>query len=438
MTSRPVSPDASDQQTVGPAERDSLFAHLSKFETLILAVSGGADSAALLHLVAKWRTSLAEGPSLMVVTVDHGLRESSSDEAMWVCERAALYNLQHRTLRWQGTKPRSALQDNARQARYALMVEMAKDYPSPAILTAHHADDQAETVLMRLLRGSGPDGLAGISGSTTWNGVPVERPLLALSHQQLVATLEDAGFDWLEDPSNENIEFERVRVRKTMAALGLASDKVALSAKRLRRAQAALDHSTDAAFRNVVGMDEAGYCRIDLPEFLALPAEIALRILSRSLTAVGGSVDPVRLQRVEDLLDRLDHGVGGGHTLAGCMVRVEDDTVSIFREPGRKCLPELRLSHGETACWDNRFTVSLADSEAAPVLVRAFDPRQMSRIAENSRNLRDIPALARAAIPAFWRQDSLIAVPQIGYFQSVEHVIDGSAAPCRSKFMTNG
>lgn len=438
MISRPAPTEASDQQTVGPTERNTLLAHLSRYETLILAVSGGADSAALLHLVANWRESLAQRPAVIVVTVDHGLRESSVGEAKWVGERAALYSFEHRTLRWQGTKPRSALQDAARQARYALMTEMAKDYPSPAILTAHHADDQAETVLMRLLRGSGPDGLAGIPGSTTWNDVPVERPLLALSHQRLVATIADAGLDWLEDPSNDDRAFERVRVRKTMTALGLASDKVALSAKRLRRAQVALDHSADIAFHDVVVMDEAGYCTINLPQFLALPAEIALRILSRSLTAVGGGVDPVRLQRIEDLLERLGQGEEGGYTLAGCMVRVEKETVSVYREPGRKGLPELRLSHGETACWDNRFTVSLADSETTPVLVRAFDPRQMSRIGKESRNLRDIPAQARMAIPAFWRQESLIAVPQIGYFWSVEHATDGNAAPCRSRFMTNG
>ncbi len=373
-----------------------------------------------------------------MVTIDHGLRDTSAGEAMWVRERAALYGLEHRTLNWQGEKPRSALQDAARQARYALMAEMATGYPGPAILTAHHADDQAETVLMRLLRGSGPDGLAGIPGSSDWNGVPVERPLLALSHQRLVATLEDAGLDWLEDPSNEDAAFERVRVRRTMAALGLASDKIALSAKRLRRAQTALEHSTNAAFPDVVSLDEAGFCRIDLRRFLLLPAEIALRVLSRSLMTVGGGTDPARLQRVEDLLDRLHHGVGGGHTLAGCMVRLEDDTVSIFREPGRSGLPELHLSHGETACWDNRFTVSLADSEAEPVLVRAFDPRQMSRFGENSRNLKDIPHPARVTIPAFWRQDSLIAVPQIGYFQSVGHGIEVGAARCRSKFITNG
>lgn len=438
MTVRPVSLEASNQKSVGQEERDRLFAHLSNFKTLLLAVSGGADSAALLHLVAKWQKSLADGPVVMVVTVDHGLRQNSVAEAKWVCERAALYSFEHRTLRWQGTKPRSGLQDAARQARYALMAEMAKDFPSPAILTAHHADDQAETVLMRLLRGSGLDGLAGIPGSTTWDGIPVERPLLALSHQRLVATLEDAGLDWLEDPSNDNSAFERVRVRKAMAALGLASDKVALSAKRLRRAQAALDHSADAAFRDVVVIDQAGYCRIDLPQFLALPVEISVRVLTRSLTAIGGGVDRVRLQRVEDLLDRIDHGIGEAHTLAGCIVRVEEDTASVYREPGRNGLPELRLSHGETACWDNRFIVSLADSEAAPVQVRAFDPRQMSRIGENCRNIRDIPALARAAIPAFWRQDSLIAVPQIGYFQCLAPGLDGNAAPCRSKFMTNG
>ncbi len=438
MTSSAVSPEASAQKAIEPAERDSLFACFCRFKTLLLAISGGADSVALLHLVAKWRASLSEGPSLVVVTVDHGLRDSSTNEAMWVCERAAAYGLEHRTLCWQGEKPRSAIQDAARQARYALISEMAMEYPNAAILTAHHADDQAETVLMRLLRGSGVDGLAGIPCSTYWNDTPVERPLLSLSHQRLVATLEDAGLDWLEDPSNDDSAFERVRVRRTMAALGLDSDKVALSARRLRRAQEALDHSTEAAFLQVAHVDEAGYCSLDLVSFLALPAEIAVRVLSRTLTVVGGGVDRLRLQRVEDLLERLHHSDGGGHTLAGCMVRVESGIVSIYREPGRAGLPELHLSHGETARWDNRFTVSLADSEAAPVLVKAFDPRQMSRIGENSRFLRDIPPLARATIPAFWRQDSLIAVPQIGYFQSIEREREAGAARCRSKFITNG
>lgn len=442
MAMRPVPSVVSSDKEAGSVasdERNTLFSSLVPYRTLILAVSGGADSAALLHLAAGWRESEPGSPDLLVATVDHGLRDGSADEAAWVGVRSAHYGLPHRILVWQGPKPTTGLQEAARQARYGLLAGLADDCEEAAIVTAHHADDQAETFVMRLMRGSGVDGLAGIARSTRWRGTPVERPLLSLSHRRLTATLEHAGLDWLEDPSNEMPAFERVRVRKALATMnkvGLTAAMVALSADRLGRARRALDAAADDLARAALHMDEAGFCSIDRGPFLSAPREISLRLLARVLVAVGGGGQPVRLQRLESLYERL-RAEGSVQTLGGCVVRDFDDRISIFREPGRRGLEERTLAPGQSACWDGRFEISLAASEVEPVHVRALGPDGLRKLAKTSENLRPVPKFAAAAIPAFWRGESLIAVPQIGYFVHTECGSDSGAAPCRSRFINN-
>ena len=425
---------AADAPPINAAERDALFSGLACYGTLIIAVSGGADSTALLHLIAGWRSAREHGPDIVVATVDHGLRDGSAEEAEWVRDRADGYGLAHRTLCWQGRKPESGLQDAAREARYSLLGGLAQTCESPAIVTAHQADDQVETVLMRLMRGSGPDGLAGIATSTLLHGVPVERPLLAIGHARLVATLEAADRDWLEDPSNSDRQFERVRIRDALQSLsnqGLSLDRAALSAIRLRRAQEALDATTAAFVGASVQFEATGFARLDKEQLFQQPAEIGLRVLRRVLASVGGQSNPVRMQRLEDLYRSLDAAEMGGRTLAGCIVRAEGTELAIYREPGREGLPELAISPGETALWDRRFEVSLSESEPEAAQIRAFDTTQMHSLDRNFTELRPIPAPALAGIPAFWRHESLIAVPQIGYFCP-----SGSgAAPCRSRFI---
>src|SRR6185437_12974958 len=172
---------------------------------IILAVSGGPDSTALMWLAARWRRALARGPRLIAVTIDHGLRSEGAREAREVKRLARSLDLPHRTLRWSGAKPSTGVPAAARAARYALLARAARQSRATHILTAHTRDDQAETVLMRLLRGSGIAGLAAMARESERDGLRLARPFLDVSKSQLIATLKKAKIEFADDPTNRDL-----------------------------------------------------------------------------------------------------------------------------------------------------------------------------------------------------------------------------------------
>ncbi len=224
-------------------ETKSFFAGLSKHSALVLAVSGGPDSTALLYLASRWRAGLKSGPNLIAVTVDHGLRMESASEAKAVARLCRKLGVTHKTLRWTGTKPKTGLQDAARRARYDLLAKEAARRGARHVLTAHTLDDQAETILFRLSRGSGLSGLAAMARESELSGVVIVRPLLDVPKARLIATLRKARIAFADDPSNRDPRFTRPRWREIMPLLakeGLSAQRLSVLAARIRRAEAAL------------------------------------------------------------------------------------------------------------------------------------------------------------------------------------------------------
>ena len=231
-----------------------------------------------------------------------------------------------------------ALQARARAARYDLMAAYCHAHDIPALVTAHHLDDQAETFLMRLKRGSGLDGLAAIPEESVWSGIAVLRPLLDMPKARLAATLTTAGLGWAEDPSNRDERFERARMRtdsESLAKLGLTPEALARSARRLRRARAALDAATQTFLATHGVMSEAGYCLIERAALIAAPEEIALRALARSVNAVSGRESPLQLGKLESLLEGLSENPKAAHTLGGCRLQPLGGRLGVFRETRR-------------------------------------------------------------------------------------------------------
>ena len=230
---------------ISKAEARKLLAPLATFTHAALAVSGGPDSLALLHLIARWHDACGQSPKISVLTVDHGLRPESRDEAKTVGRLAAELGLPHAILTWEREGAVSAsIQARARLARYGLMAAYCHAHDIPALVTAHHLDDQAETFLMRLKRGSGLDELAAIPERGVWAGIAILRPLLDVPKARLVATLAAQNIPYASDPSNADPRFERARVRdsiEALARLGITPEALALSARRLGRAREALD-----------------------------------------------------------------------------------------------------------------------------------------------------------------------------------------------------
>src|SRR4051794_8952742 len=203
--------------SAGDAKR--LFADWKSAPALVLAVSGGPDSVAMMWLAARWRRALRHGPRLLAVTVDHGLRAEAAREAGDVKALADSLDIQHRTLRWTGTKPATGLPAAARQARYRLLAQAARSAGASHVLTAHTEDDQAETLLMRMSRGSGIAGLAAMARQSQRDGVVLARPLLQTPKARLLATLAKAKIGFADDPTNRDPGFTRPRFRALMPAL---------------------------------------------------------------------------------------------------------------------------------------------------------------------------------------------------------------------------
>lgn len=306
---------------------------------LLLAVSGGPDSIALMRLAASLARETATPVS--VATVDHGLRPGSAAEAGAVAGWARDEGLPHRTLSWTGEKPATGVQDAARAARYALLVSRAREIGAGALVTAHHRDDQAETVLMRLCAGSGIAGLAGMRPRGALDGVVLARPFLDLPKARLVATCRERGWPFVEDPSNEAPRFARARLRRIaplLAAEGLDAARLARLARRAARADDALEAAAASAFARI-RIAEAPLT-LDGRRLAAEPEEIALRVLARALREAGGGAGHDRLLRLEALWARLapalEAGTGLRATLAGALVEAADGCVRIAPEPPRR------------------------------------------------------------------------------------------------------
>jgi tRNA(Ile)-lysidine synthase len=400
------------------SEARAAFAPLSRFPRLALAVSGGADSVALLHLIARWRPEGVAKPEVTVLTVDHGLRAAAREEAAMVGRMANGLGLPHAILTWTRDERQSGgLQARAREARYCLMAAYCHAHDIPVLVTAHHLDDQAETFLMRLKRGSGLDGLAAIPEEGVWAGIAILRPLLDVPKGRLAATLTEAGVGWAEDPSNSDQRFERARMRasgEALAKLGLTPEALARSAQRLRRARAALDAAAQDFLTKHGTMSEAGYGLIERDALIAAPEEIALRALARMLTAIGGREGPLRLAKLEALLTSLAGRPKAAHTLGGCRLQPIGERLGIFRETRGTGLPSLRLAPGERALWDNRFRVELQKSALAPVTIGALGDARWRDLRASAAWLTELPRFAAATLPACFKGDSIL-LPHLGF-----------------------
>jgi tRNA(Ile)-lysidine synthase len=339
-----VSGQPRDEQPISSAEIPDLFADLAKEPALVLAVSGGPDSTALMWLAARWRRRIRTGPRLVAVTIDHGLRKPSAAEARAVKKLAASFGIAHLTLRWSGSKPSSGLPAAARAARYALLAGAARKAGASHVLTAHTRDDQAETFLMRLARGSGLAGLAAMSRYSVRGDVAIVRPLLDVPKGRLIATLAKAKVSFADDPTNRDTAFTRPRWRKLMPELareGVDARTIARLVSRLARANEALDAVVQRAEASLVRYDGRRWT-IEANAFLTLPDEIRLRLLHRAIDRAGHE-GPAELGKVETLLDGLLRAIAATHpfrrTLAGAVVAFARGTVAIEPAPPRRNPP---------------------------------------------------------------------------------------------------
>ncbi|MEP9376496.1 tRNA lysidine(34) synthetase TilS [Aquabacter sp. CN5-332] len=293
-------------------------------------------------LAQAWRVARSHGPTFLVATVDHALRADSAGEAKTVARLCRRLKLPHETLVWAGEKPSAGIQEAARAARYALLTHHARANGATALVLAHTRDDQAETVLFRLARGSGLSGLSAMRHVSQMGDLALLRPLLDIPKARLIAATESAGVTYARDPSNTDPRFTRPRLRRlapALAAEGLDAKRLALLARRVARAEAALvAAAAQAAARCTLERAER-LVRLDPVAWSAEPDEISLRILLDALSscATEGDVELAKAERLhEGLLSAVRAEGRLSRTLAGVLVTLEKGRITFRPAPERR------------------------------------------------------------------------------------------------------
>jgi tRNA(Ile)-lysidine synthase len=414
------------RHAASPVTADEFAARLAAFapsKHLAVAFSGGPDSLALLILAAQW-AKRRKAVSLHAFTVDHGLRAASAAEAKRAAGMARALGVPHRILRWTGAKPASGIQAAAREARYRLLLDACRTAGASDLLVAHHLEDQAETFLLRLARGSGVDGLSAMAPARPLTedepSVRLLRPLLDLPRDRLLATVRRSGLQPVEDPSNENEAFDRVKARKALAALaplGLDAARLARTAGQMARARAALESATAALLSGHAVLSPFGHVEAESAALAAAPRETGLRALALIIRIVGGNNYSPRLEALDALYDALVQGkLGAGRTLAGVKLAASGARLIATRELAAAMKAEpLALRAGEQALWDGRFRVSLPKAPRGQrLVVRALGQAGLAQLAAHDIVIPKAPKSALLALPGLWREGALVAAPHLG------------------------
>ncbi len=376
-----------------------LLGPLIGLQKIALAVSGGSDSLALLHLVLDWQKQ--SGVKVCVLTVDHGLRAGSTAEAVEVSRICAALGVQHVILQWAGLKPVTGIQAKARTARYDLMTAWCKDNDVHWLLTGHTADDQAETVAMRMARTTSAKSLSGIWRTRDWNGVNLFRPLLDLKREALRDYLHDLGVTWIDDPSNDNPKFERVRIRRVLAD-GVAQNELLEIAARSQAQTFADQKVVQEWLREFLVIERMGYCRFARSGFANLTEVQSVLVLDILISHFGGGQEIERAKRIA-MARFISSEQCSRRSLGGALIAARKSEIIIGREWSRIAKLPVVISNSGEMLWDKRFVIR---GKPGTVVLAAGLTDGLKRDPAH-------PAFVQWALPAFLVAGKLQAVPYL-------------------------
>jgi len=418
---------AKDADASGQNIDTKVFAKLSKLigqgaDTLVVAFSGGGDSTALLSLVVKW----AGKRSVCALIVDHGLRDGSRDEAKLALRRALAMGASAKilTCHWQDGIPKTGIQEKARKARYHVLAQACQGIGACKLLLGHNVDDQAETVLMRKDAGSGWRGLAGMAERAAYpvwpivQDVVIIRPLLMCTREVLRTYNRENGLAWIDDPSNENHQFTRIRVRNQLMGKDDATQKLLIIAKAAREIVEQERGEINQFIQSFTEIYEWGGIAI-LPGFSKARIGQIAEALKYLIPAISGQETAPNIQKRMQLTRRLRRINFDGATLGGVRFVPRKDDILCVRDPGAvigrtqvKALPALELAAHKPDIWDGRFKVI---SKMDAVTVMPLGLWQNTLKDEHRALLNALPETVRACFPVFIRNESIIHIPFVDY-----------------------
>lgn len=379
---------------------------------LAVAVSGGSDSRALVLLAQEWAQQ--QGGRVTALTVDHGLRLESLDEARATCEWLRSKTIEA-VLLPVTVPPQGNRQQNARRARYQALTEWCRTHGVLHLLLGHHHDDQVETLLQRLVRGSGVDGLSAMAPLSYRVDVRILRPLLNIPKHQLQAFLRQMNERWIEDASNTSPAYSRNRLRALTPALaeeGLSPERLRETTLRLARTQHFLQQETARLLARQGGVSPAGFGWLAETALREAPPEIGLRGLRQMLTAIRGTEAMPRYQEVRRLYDAMRKDDFSGATLHGCRilpVKRQRRTL-ILRE---QASGSVTLPSDQDFRWDERLK---ARATKAGLSLRALGADGLKQWRQSGKTcVADLPAALLHVLPSLWQLERCVSVPHIDY-----------------------
>lgn len=386
-----------------PWEENPLFA---------VAVSGGADSIALCRLSAEYAKKI--NGKIVALTVDHGLRKESFDEAVQVNKWLKKLNIEHHILSWQGEKPTSRIEEIARNARYDLLFNWCKTNGCLHLLLAHNQGDQAETFLLRLAKSSGVDGLAAMPAQSFRRDVEILRPLLSFNRERIIATNKALNQEWIEDPSNQSEVFQRVKWRHffpSLKHLGITNQTIEKAICKQAEIKSVLDNIIAELSSEVLKISNLGFAEISWAKLENVQKEIICRLLTRVIMVVGGNIYPPKKEQVAYIYENLKKGYQkAGQTLAGCKIilRKNDAQLLVVREKNKLPKPLFLPKQTDYSLFWDRFNISFdgelpQDAFIAPLGCgkKSFFPQIYPQVL--------------VSLPAIFLKDSLLLVPHLGY-----------------------
>ncbi len=383
-----------------------------------VAVSGGGDSIALAILLNEWIKD--NGGELIALTVDHNLRSESSSEAVSVGKNLGALGIKHKVLTWEGDKPCTHIQELAREARYKLLMKECKAQGYNFLAVAHNLEDQAETFWMRLSHGSGLDGLSSMADIRDVNGLKIIRPVMSFTRDALRLTCKDRDVEWIEDPSNHNKKYLRVKLREFEALLieeGMTPDRVVKSIQKLDDAKQALQSIACDYMNECVKVYPSGYASLKLSLWNTYPKDIQRRILSEVLNIIYPQIYRLGFEKQENTRQELIKADFSGKTVFGCeLVPSKSGDVLFLREESKVGVASLV---SDNFIWDKRFLITGIKDESLKVNILGDDGlSQLRKDNFDNKEFYDLQFKVKRVFPAIWKDDELLAVPHIGYYNA--------------------
>ncbi|WP_353279884.1 tRNA lysidine(34) synthetase TilS [Wolbachia endosymbiont (group A) of Ennomos erosarius] len=377
-----------------------------------VAVSGGIDSVVLLHLMVNWaKKSKLLAP--IALTVNHGLRLESQKEAHFAISYAKELGARESfVLNWEKKNIKGNIQLQARKARYKLLIEWCKNNNVKYLFVAHHENDQAETFLLRLERGSGVDGLSSMDYKSFFNGIYVFRPLLNFSRSKIERYAQLHQLRWIEDRSNYDLKYRRTLYRNLLKASDnqdVLTERICLTALHMKRAAKALMHYTRLAFNDCVNIHDLGYIEIKLDELYKLPEEIALRLLLYSIMAIVNKHYKPRYRSLIAIFNKISQKDSDINcTLSGCKIRKYGGSILIMRESSKIQEITVHLTLNVPIEWDNRFSCTILSNQKCSVTIAPLKKTQ--KIPEFLKDYNCCPEIFYS-LPVVLKDGKMFAYP---------------------------